>query len=45
MIVDPWGTVVAEMPDGNGIVAADIDDAQVTRLRREFPALANRRLP
>jgi nitrilase len=44
MIVDPWGTVVAELPDGNGFVAADIDDAQVMRLRREFPALANRRL-
>jgi nitrilase len=44
MIVDPWGTVVGEMPDGNGFVPAEIDDAQVARLRREFPALANRRL-
>ena len=43
MIVDPWGTVVDELPDGNGIAIADIDAAQVERLRREFPALANRR--
>lgn len=42
-IVDPWGTVVDELPDGNGIVAADIDTGQVERLRQEFPALANRR--
>jgi deaminated glutathione amidase len=44
MIVDPWGTVSEELPDGNGFVSADIDTAEVTRLRREFPALANRRL-
>jgi nitrilase len=42
MIVDPWGTVLAERAEGNGIVTADIDDAQVARLRREFPALDNR---
>ncbi len=44
MIVDPWGTVLDELPDGNGYVSADIDAAQVSRLRQEFPALANRRL-
>jgi predicted amidohydrolase len=44
MIVDPWGTVVAERAEGNGIVTADIDTAQLARLRREFPALANRRM-
>lgn len=44
MIVDPWGTVLDELPDGNGIVTADLDVAEVARLRREFPALANRRL-
>jgi nitrilase len=44
MIVDPWGTVLAERAEGNGIVTADIDDAQVARLRREFPALDNRKM-
>lgn len=45
MIVDPWGTVLDELPDGNGIVTADLDTTQVTRLRNEFPALDNRRMP
>ena len=44
LIVDPWGTVLAEKQSGNGHVAADIDLAGQRRLRREFPALANRRL-
>ncbi len=44
LICDPWGRVLAERADGNGVIAADIDPALPDRLRREFPALANRRL-
>ncbi len=44
MIVDPWGTVLNQRADGDGIVTADIDSAVVARLRREFPALDNRKL-
>ena len=44
MVVDPWGRVVAEQMQGNGVVAADIDPGLPARLRAEFPALANRRL-
>jgi len=44
LIVDPWGRVVAELPDGNGFVAADIDQEAQNRLRSEFPALRNRKL-
>lgn len=44
LIVDPWGTVLAELGEGNGHVAAEMDLALVDRLRREFPVLANRRL-
>ncbi len=44
LIVDPWGKVLAEQPEGNGIAVADIDLETVTRLRKEFPALSNRRL-
>jgi len=44
LIVDPWGTVLAELPEGNGFIAADFDLARQTRLRNEFPALNNRRL-
>jgi nitrilase len=44
LIVDPWGRVAAEADDGNGIAVAEIDPSRVRRLRRDFPALDNRRL-
>jgi predicted amidohydrolase len=42
-IVDPWGTVLAMAPDGEGFVAADLDFADQDRVRNELPSLANRR--
>jgi len=44
LIVDPWGQVLAELPEGNGHVAAEIDAAKQASLRTDFPALINRRL-
>jgi predicted amidohydrolase len=44
MIVDPWGTVVAQAPDGVGVTVADLDLARVDQVRGELPSLANRRL-
>jgi predicted amidohydrolase len=43
MIVDPWGTVLATAPDGDGFAIADLDFARLARLRQELPSLANRR--
>ncbi len=43
MIVDPWGIVLAHAPDSECHIVADLDlDAQA-RIRRDLPALANRR--
>ena len=44
MVVDPWGTVVAQMPDEVGVVMADLDLGRLERIRLEVPSLANRRL-
>jgi predicted amidohydrolase len=44
MIIDPWGTVLAQAPDTTGIVTADIDLARLDEIRTELPSLANRRL-
>ena len=44
MIVDPWGTPLAIAPDGEGVVLAEIDLLRLEAIRRELPALANRRL-
>lgn len=44
LICDPWGRILAEQAEGNCVVAADIDPGLPAKLRREFPALSNRRL-
>jgi predicted amidohydrolase len=44
MVVDPWGTVVAQAPDTVGITVADLDLARLATIRAELPSLANRRL-
>jgi predicted amidohydrolase len=44
LIVDPWGRILAEQPEGEGYVAADIDRDMQEQLRREAPMLDNRRL-
>ncbi len=43
MVIDPWGTVVAQAPDTVAIVRAELDLDRVTAVRRQIPALANRR--
>ena len=44
MIVDPWGTVIAQAPDEIGVTVADLDLDRLHRIRTELPSLANRRL-
>lgn len=44
MIIDPWGEVLGERPEGEGIVFADIDSAHLAKLRNSLPALDNRRM-
>jgi deaminated glutathione amidase len=44
MVVDPWGTVVAQAPDEVTVAFADIDAERLERIRAELPSLANRRL-
>jgi len=44
MIVEPWGTVVAQVPDGEGLAVAEIDLERLERIRRELPALRHARL-
>ena len=43
LIVDPWGKILAEIPQGDGFAIATIDPAEVARIRQEVPSLANRR--
>lgn len=41
-IVDPWGRVVTEADDREGVTIAEIDPALVPRTRAEFPVLSDR---
>lgn len=41
-IVDPWGVVLAQAPDEDGVVSAELDRAHLERIRRSVPSLANR---
>jgi deaminated glutathione amidase len=44
MIVDPWGSVMAERADASpGFVLADLDLDRLRRIRSDLPVLANRR--
>jgi predicted amidohydrolase len=44
LIVDPWGTVIAEAPDRECVIVAEIDLGFQDKVRRELPCLSHRRL-
>jgi len=39
LISDPWGTVVAERAEGDGVIVATLDGATVDKRRMQLPAL------
>jgi predicted amidohydrolase len=41
LIVDPWGTIVGERADGDGVVIATLDGEAVARRRTQMPCLAH----
>ena len=43
MIVDPWGVVLAQAPDSEGHIAAELDLQRQGEIRERLPSLANRR--
>jgi predicted amidohydrolase len=43
MIVDPWGLVLAQAPDREGHIVAELDLERQREVRAQLPALANRR--
>jgi len=44
LFIDPWGEVLAERAEGEGVVLGDIDAARVADVRRQLPALEHRSL-
>ena len=43
LIVDPWGVVLAEAPDQECVVSAELDFSAQDRIRESLPSLRNRR--
>jgi deaminated glutathione amidase len=44
LVADPWGRVLAEAPDGVGVTFAELDLAEVGRVREILPSLRHRTL-
>jgi deaminated glutathione amidase len=44
MVIDPWGVVLDELPEGEGFVVADVDPQRLQQVRSQLPALAHRQL-
>jgi len=43
MIVDPWGIVLAQAPDVEAVIVAELDVDRLADIRGRLPSLANRR--
>ena len=44
MIIDPWGEILAVLPEGEGIVIADLDATRLQSARTRLPTLKHRLL-
>jgi predicted amidohydrolase len=42
LVADPWGTVLAQAPDEESVIVAELDRARVRDVRAKLPSLANR---
>lgn len=43
LVVDPWGTVIAEASDGEGIASATLERTRLDAVRRALPSLSHRK--
>ncbi|MFN9449248.1 MAG: carbon-nitrogen hydrolase family protein [Rubrivivax sp.] len=42
MLIDPWGQVLAQCPQGEAVVLADLDHRRLEQVRTQLPALRHR---
>jgi deaminated glutathione amidase len=42
LVADPWGTVLAQAPDEEGVIVAELDRGRVRDVRARLPSLASR---
>lgn len=44
VLIDPWGKIMEQLPEGPGLVAGEINPDRIARVRTSLPALAHRTL-
>ncbi len=44
LISDPWGAVIAQCSEGEGVAVADIDHAWIAKVRHRLPSLRHRKI-
>jgi nitrilase len=44
VLIDPWGEVIAELPNGPGVILGELNPTHIATLRQRLPALTHRRL-
>lgn len=44
MVISPWGEILDQLPAGEGISCAEIDLAEIERIRREMPVANHQRI-
>jgi predicted amidohydrolase len=44
LIADPWGIVLAQAPDEDTVISAEIDKERMRAIRAKLPSLANRQI-
>lgn len=43
-IIDPWGEVIAQASEGEGVITAPVDRGYLARVREALPSLRHRRM-
>jgi predicted amidohydrolase len=43
MIIDPWGSILAQVADGTGLAVAELDLSRLDKVRTAIPVLNHRR--
>jgi predicted amidohydrolase len=41
LVVDPWGTIVGELPSGDGVVVQTLEGRELLKTRRQMPCLGH----
>ena len=44
MLIDPWGSILANLPEGEGFISGDLCKDKLNEVRSKLPALAHRKL-